>query len=135
MENVPEIKPYNEQRSARTGRLSLGAQIRLKEKENPHYKDRIEGGRAQLARSLNEFLPDSLSKLRLQKGFSQTSLASVMGTSQSHIARIEAGSVKVLFETAIRLADALAVSIEQLKPLILNESDIKPSSTTQTLKS
>lgn len=51
----------------------------------------------------------SLSALRLRAGFSQKQLADVVGTSQSHIARIEAGITDPGTDIIARLADALHV--------------------------
>jgi len=67
--------------------------------------------------------PNSLAKLRLQRGFSQQQLAKNIGTSQSHIAKIEAGTVNIYWDTATRIADALTVSLEELRPLIKVSSD------------
>ncbi|WP_017234958.1 helix-turn-helix domain-containing protein [Pandoraea sp. B-6] len=65
--------------------------------------------------------PDSLAKLRLSRGLSQQELARLTCTSQSHIAKIEAGSVKMFLDTAIKLADALGVSLDRFRELIRNE--------------
>jgi DNA-binding XRE family transcriptional regulator len=51
-----------------------------------------------------------IAALRLNKGWSQLRLAQELGTSQSHIARIEAGQ-DILLDTARRLAKALGVSL------------------------
>ena len=60
----------------------------------------------------------SLSKLRLSRGLSQTQLAKAIGTSQPHVARIEASKGELLFDTASRIADALGVKLDDLRPLI-----------------
>ncbi|NNH19152.1 helix-turn-helix transcriptional regulator [Bordetella trematum] len=56
--------------------------------------------------------------MRLQKGLSQTQLADLIGTSQSHIAKIEAGQVRIYLDTANRLAVALSVSLDKLNALL-----------------
>lgn len=61
---------------------------------------------------------DSVAKLRLANGMSQTQLASAMGTSQSHIAKIEAGQVRLYLDTAERLARTLGVTIDRLNVLV-----------------
>jgi transcriptional regulator with XRE-family HTH domain len=71
-------------------------------------------------RLANEFYgtPTSLSQMRLSKGLSQVALAEKLGTSQPHIAKIEAGKVKIQFATAVQLADALGITLDELRPLI-----------------
>jgi transcriptional regulator with XRE-family HTH domain len=63
--------------------------------------------------------PASLAKLRLSRGLSQAQLASAIGTSQPHIAKMEGGSVNLMFDTAGRLADALGVKLDDLRPLLV----------------
>jgi DNA-binding XRE family transcriptional regulator len=55
-----------------------------------------------------------LSALRLRKGWSQKRLADEVGTSQSHIARLELGHDDILLSTARKLAAALNVAIEEV---------------------
>jgi transcriptional regulator with XRE-family HTH domain len=55
----------------------------------------------------------TLLKLRLSRGYSQQQLASAVGTSQSHIAKIEAGALNVYWDTGERLAAALGVSLAE----------------------
>lgn len=64
--------------------------------------------RAEIARKM----PLSLASLRLERGLSQKQLALRMGTSQSHVARIESGSLKIYLETANHLANELNVSLD-----------------------
>jgi len=52
---------------------------------------------------------DTLSALRLKKGLSQSDLAAMYGTSQAHIARIEAGD-DVRISTLLKLSAALDLS-------------------------
>jgi DNA-binding XRE family transcriptional regulator len=51
----------------------------------------MQAARAQLANTLYANRPGGLAALRLSRGFSQSALASAAGTSQAHVARIEAG--------------------------------------------
>lgn len=111
--------PYSTRRSPRNGKLSVSAETFIKEQSDPNYKAALEYARAALAEDYKEILPNNLSKTRLQKGMSQTALASIIGTSQSHIAKIEAGLLDVKFSTAAKIADALAVSMDELRPLII----------------
>jgi ribosome-binding protein aMBF1 (putative translation factor) len=117
--------PYSTRRSPRNGKLPISAQTFINEQNDPTYKASMEHARALLAKDYKEILPNNLSTMRLQKGMSQTSLASVIGTSQSHVAKIEAGLLDVKFSTAAKIADALAVSMDELRPLItISKSEI-----------
>lgn len=49
--------------------------------------------------------------LRLRSGLSQVGLARLMGTSQPHVARIEAGDHTVNLDTVRKLADALGTDV------------------------
>jgi DNA-binding XRE family transcriptional regulator len=54
----------------------------------------------------------SLAAMRLKKGLSQAALAQLVGTSQSHIARMEKGDDDIRLSTARRLAEALGTDLE-----------------------
>jgi len=69
----------------------------------------IETARRQIAEQLTKET-SGIAALRLKLGWSQQRLADEIGTSQPHIARIEAGR-DILLDTARRLADALQVSL------------------------
>ncbi|WP_175104891.1 helix-turn-helix domain-containing protein [Pararobbsia alpina] len=73
--------------------------------------------RARIAPDLYD-VPLTLAALRLSRGFSQAALAARLGTSQSHVAKIESGKLKIQFETAAALADALNISLDDLRPMI-----------------
>ena len=73
----------------------------------------MQDARRTLAYSLYGSVPETLIKLRLSVGLSQVQLAKMLGTSQSHIARIEAGKVDPGTEMVAKLASALAVSEER----------------------
>ncbi|CAM2164870.1 hypothetical protein PSAC2689_130054 [Paraburkholderia sacchari] len=62
--------------------------------------------------------PDSIAAARLRMGLSQARLAEAIGTSQPHIAKIEAGKVQIQFATAVQLADALNLTLDSLRNLI-----------------
>ncbi|MBB2930991.1 helix-turn-helix domain-containing protein [Paraburkholderia silvatlantica] len=66
--------------------------------------------------------PDSIAAARLRAGLSQAKLAEAIGTSQSHIAKIEAGKVQIQFATAAQLADALKITLDSLRGLIQQPS-------------
>lgn len=79
-------------------------------------------------RRISARLPASkttLAKLRLSKGMSQKRLATAIGTSQPHIARIENGRDNVLLSTANQLARALGVSLDVINSALGYASDSK----------
>lgn len=85
----------------------------------------MQQARMLLAEEIDELVPDSLAKLRLRRGMSQTQLAQILKTSQSHIAKIESGTVKLYWQTATKLADALDISLDRLRPLVdISHSDM-----------
>ncbi|RUQ35512.1 MAG: XRE family transcriptional regulator [Candidatus Competibacteraceae bacterium] len=57
---------------------------------------------------------DTVRTLRLRKGWSQSRLAEVLGTSQSHVARIERGTENLSLETCRKLCDALGIDMNAL---------------------
>ena len=84
------------------------------EANDPSYKRRMEKARRELSESLEEI---TLQKLRLSKGLSQTQLAKLVGTTQPHLAKIEARQVSIYGETLKRLADVLDVEMETIYEL------------------
>jgi len=57
-------------------------------------------------------ISNELLKARLRAGISQTELASLMGTSQSTIARLESGQALPSTKTLIRFAEATGSKIQ-----------------------
>jgi DNA-binding XRE family transcriptional regulator len=112
------LRTENARLSPRTNRLPRAAEVEAREKRDPQYKAEMANARRYLAETFCAEEPNSLTKLRLQRGLSQSALAKLVGTSQPHIAKIEAGTLRIYWETATRLADALQVSLEELRPLI-----------------
>lgn len=83
----------------------------------------MEEARRWAATTLHDDACDTVRTLRLRKGWSQARLAEEMGTSQSHVARIERGTENVLIDTCRRLAMALAIDMNTLdQALRLQES-------------
>jgi len=68
--------------------------------------------RKRVAETMYHDEPHCFSALRLKAGLSQAELAERSKTSQSHIARIEAGTTDPSTETIARLAEALGVAPE-----------------------
>ncbi|WP_169304623.1 helix-turn-helix domain-containing protein [Halopseudomonas bauzanensis] len=84
--------------------------------EDSSFYDTLKSAR----RDLGEELYDgeiTLKSLRLKKGFSQAELARKIGTSQSHIARIERRPEAIMLTTSIKLAEALSIDIGLLASL------------------
>jgi DNA-binding XRE family transcriptional regulator len=80
---------------------------------NPHRHALLVQARQELA----ERLPNQtrgIAALRLKQGLSQRQLAELIGTSQPHVARIEAGRDDIKLETARRLCAALHVSLDEI---------------------
>lgn len=111
----PAEKP---RRAARTGGLPRTVERAIREEADPAFKARIARARRAWADTAYPDSPDSLAKLRLSKGLSQTQLGNLVGTSQAHIAKIEAGQVRILLETANRLASALEIDVSRLSELL-----------------
>ncbi len=57
---------------------------------------------------------DTVRTLRLRKGWSQVHLAKELGTSQSHIARIERGTENLAIDTCRRLCGVLGIDMNTL---------------------
>jgi DNA-binding XRE family transcriptional regulator len=51
----------------------------------------MQAARAELASAIYAHRPNGLAALRMSRGFSQSALAKAAGTSQAHVAKIEAG--------------------------------------------
>ncbi|MBU9598149.1 helix-turn-helix transcriptional regulator [Burkholderia multivorans] len=110
---VPEAK-----RSPRTGRLPFGASLAQREAADADFRGRMASSRQRLAGDLSQDERSCIARLRLQRGLSQQRLAVLSGLSQPHLAKIEAGKLSIQLATAVRLADALGVSLDELRPLV-----------------
>lgn len=67
---------------------------------------------------------DTVRTLRLRKGWSQVQLAAALGTSQSHVARIERGTENLAIETCRKLCAALDVDINTLDQALRRQETI-----------
>jgi ribosome-binding protein aMBF1 (putative translation factor) len=74
------------------------------EENDPVAKQAIAEGRVSIAENYYATQPRRLSYYRLRNGWSQKELAGRMGTSQSYIARLEAGDIDPQVSTLKRLA-------------------------------
>lgn len=62
--------------------------------------------------------------LRLGRGWSQAQLAQKLGTSQSHVARIERGTENIVIDTCRRLCQALGVDMNTLDQALRQQENI-----------
>lgn len=67
---------------------------------------------------------DTVRTLRLRKGWSQTRLAEMLGTSQSHVARIERGTENLTIETCRKLSRALGIDMNTLDQALKQQEAI-----------
>lgn len=108
-----------EQLSSTGGKRSVRNILAERERDDFALSARMIAARKQLANEIHEITPENtFAKLRLIKGLSQQNVASMIGTSQSHIAKIEAGKVNIEFKTAIKIAKVLEITLDELKVLV-----------------
>lgn len=79
------------------------------EEADPAVRESIAAGRRSVSENYYAGEPPTLSYYRLRNGWSQKELASRLGTSQSYIARLEAGGIDLQVSTLNRLAATLDV--------------------------
>src|SRR5699024_5476341 len=96
---------------------------------NPARRKAMQDARRWVADPFHDEDGDTLRTLRLQKGLSQQQLASIIGTSQSHIARIEGGADSLNIDTCRRLSKALGIDLNTLDQALLQQ---KAHSTAKT---
>ncbi|MGQ7957654.1 helix-turn-helix domain-containing protein [Pseudomonas sp. SP16.1] len=99
---------------------SISAFILDIEKEKEH-KDGIAKARKWVAETQYAGSKKTLKLIRMSKGLSQKALGDLTGTSQSHIARIEAGREDVRLSTLKKLSQALGLTLDELSQLIENK--------------
>lgn len=87
---------------------ALGSLVR-KYEADPVKAEYLARARQKIARELYPNGPETLSTLRLARGLSQARLADIVGTSQSHIARVELGRMDPSTDLVARIATALDV--------------------------
>ena len=88
--------------------MDIDTLVEIAESE-PATKQALADGRRAVAERYYSGRPRPLSYYRLQKGWSQKQLAAELGTSQSYIARLEAGAIDPQLSTVRRLAAVLGV--------------------------
>ncbi|MEZ0316568.1 MAG: helix-turn-helix domain-containing protein [Methylophilaceae bacterium] len=124
IENLHEHTAGEDIRSPLTRKFPRGYMKKRLEEIDPQYKNRAIQARQALAIEQSDFKPVSLATLRLRKGLTQHELAANIGTSQSHIAKIESGSLKVYLITAIKISQALEISLDELSRCIQLDQEL-----------
>lgn len=84
----------------------------------------LEAGRQWVADAFYSEDGDTVRTLRLHKGWSQARLATELGTSQSHIARIERGTENLTIETCRKLSRALGIDLNTLDQALRRQEAI-----------
>jgi transcriptional regulator with XRE-family HTH domain len=74
----------------------------------------LEEGRRWVADTFHCDDGETVRTLRLRKGWSQSQLAKMLGTSQSHVARIERGTENLTIETCRKLSATLDIDLNTL---------------------
>jgi transcriptional regulator with XRE-family HTH domain len=94
----------------RLSELKTNGQVLAEDLKRPEY--RAEWERTAIARAL----AIQVLKFRAQRGLSQKALADLLGISQPHISRIEAGVHNPDIETLSRIADVMDARIQVIIP-------------------
>lgn len=84
----------------------------------------IAEARQWIADTVHENKPETLRTLRLKKGWSQTHLANLLNTSQSHVARIERGTENLTIDTCRRLCNVLEIDMNLLDQVLKQQEAI-----------
>lgn len=100
------------------GFVDIDALVESEESE-PSTRESIAAGRRAVADNYYADRPRSLASLRMSNGWSQKELAQRLGTSQSYVARLEAGSIDPQVSTLRRLAAVLNVEPGLLLEVIM----------------
>lgn len=93
--------------------IEIGDLVAKWEKDDTRRKA-IEAARGWVADTFHAEDGDTVRTLRLGKGWSQAQLAKALGTSQSHVARIERGTENLAIETCRRLCGVLGIDMNTL---------------------
>lgn len=92
--------------------------------QDPKRRQSLEDARRWFAKTALSDEGDTVRTLRLHKGWSQAQLASHLGTSQSHVARIERGTENLALDTCRRLCDVLGVDMNSLDQALRRQEEI-----------
>lgn len=91
---------------------------------DPARRKVMQAARHWAAREFHGADGGTLRTLRLQKGLSQQQLASTIGTSQPHIARIEGGADNLNIDTCRRIARALGIDLNTIDQALLQQQEL-----------
>ena len=105
---VVVLTPIEVQAPLPDGFVDIDVLVEQAEKD-PDTRRAIKAGRQSVAANYYAKGPQSLAFYRLRHGWSQKELAGRLGTSQSYIARLEAGNIDPQVSTLRRLATVLDV--------------------------
>lgn len=64
---------------------------------------------------------ETLRTIRRRKGLSQKRLAEIIGSTQPHLSNIESGKGDLMFETVVKLCQALEISLDDFQKLKFNQ--------------
>jgi ribosome-binding protein aMBF1 (putative translation factor) len=98
--------------------------------KNEQRRAALEQARKWVADSFHGGDGDTVRTLRLRKGWSQARLAADLGTSQSHVARIERGTENLSIETCRRLCVALGINMNTLDEALRRQESLAASKAT-----
>ena len=98
--------------------------------KNEKRRAALEQARQWVADSFHGADGDTVRTLRLRKGWSQAQLAATLGTSQSHVARIERGTENLAIETCRRLCVALGINMNTLDEALRRQETLAASKAT-----
>lgn len=87
----------------------------------------LEEARSWIADTFHSQDGDTVRTMRLRKGWSQSQLASELGTSQPHIYRIERGTENLAIDTCRRLCKALEIDMNTLEQALSHQEKINNS--------
>jgi ribosome-binding protein aMBF1 (putative translation factor) len=93
--------------------------------KNPRRKAALVRARVKLAETSYKGAEQSIASIRLKRGWSQLDLSVAMGTSQSHIARIESGEEDVRISTVLKLATALKITAAEAFATMTNKMRLR----------
>lgn len=104
---------------------SISDRIKASE-QNPRRAKALADARAELGKDIQVMEGRSIRARRLELGYSQTKLAELIGTSQSHVARIESGkgTDNLYFNTCRRLGEALQIDMNTVDVLLRAQEKI-----------
>lgn len=103
--------------------VAVGEMVAKWEKDEKRRKA-IEEARGWIADTFHAEDGDTVRTLRLRKGWSQVQFARALGTSQSHVARIERGTENLAIETCRRLCSVLDIDMNTLDQALRRQEAI-----------